>query len=501
MLSQEQIEHLISLPENELISLLNGYSLEEVENLYVSVENQIQNNETVSPQEKEAFITTLSFIETKRNGMRQEQGIQSEFIDTSQFHQLSSNELIDTLGLTIKKDNENKLLTFLGMLSAYTNESQLNISFNAPSSAGKSYIALEIAQYFPEKDVIKLGGASPTAFFHDQGVYDKEANTITVDLERKIIIFLDQPNTALLQKLRSFLSHDERIIKHKITDKNQRGGNRTKNVLLKGFPVVIFCSAGFHIDEQESTRFLLLSPDISQEKIRAAILERIKKESDSFSYKYLLESDERRALLKKRIQAIRQEPISDLIIEHPEEIENQFFNRISALKPRHSRDTGRICSLVKVFALLNVWFRKREGSALYVNQSDIDEAFKLWDVISEAQELNIPPYVYNFYKTVIVKGFEAKNDEESNGVKVGLSRQEILKLHYSTYGRHLSDYQLRKDLLPLLETTGLIYQEKDQNGDARKLLVYPTTSSTISSDKNKSGVSGGVSENDNTTST
>ncbi|KKT29088.1 MAG: hypothetical protein UW15_C0018G0001, partial [Parcubacteria group bacterium GW2011_GWC1_44_10] len=63
-----------------------------------------------------------------------------EKIDTSQFKPLSSQELVEILGLTIKKDEENKLLTFLCELSAYTESSQLNISFNAPSSTGKSYI-------------------------------------------------------------------------------------------------------------------------------------------------------------------------------------------------------------------------------------------------------------------------------------------------------------------------------------------------------------------------
>ena len=92
-----------------------------------------------------------------------------EKIDISQFKPISSQELIKTLGLTIKKDEENKLITFLCQLSAYTESSQFNISFNAPSSTGKSYIPTEIARLFPEEDVIEIGYCSPTAFFHDIG--------------------------------------------------------------------------------------------------------------------------------------------------------------------------------------------------------------------------------------------------------------------------------------------------------------------------------------------
>jgi len=66
-------------------------------------------------------------------------------IDVSKFKPLSSQELLGILGLTIKKDEENKLITFLCELSAYTDSSQFNISFNAPSSTGKSYIPTETA--------------------------------------------------------------------------------------------------------------------------------------------------------------------------------------------------------------------------------------------------------------------------------------------------------------------------------------------------------------------
>ncbi len=165
-------------------------------------------------------------------------------IDCSQFKPIAAQELIDILGLTIKKDNENKLITFLCELSAYTENSQFNISFNAPSSTGKSYIPTEIARIFPEEDVIEIGYCSTTAFFHDVGEYDEVRKGYLVDLSRKILIFLDQPHTQLLERLRPLLSHDKKEMLLKITDKSQKFGLRTKTVLLRGFPSVIFCSAG-----------------------------------------------------------------------------------------------------------------------------------------------------------------------------------------------------------------------------------------------------------------
>jgi len=386
--------------------------------------------------------------------------------DISNFKPITCQDLIKILGLTIKRDETNKIITFLVQLSAYTEDSQINISFNAPSSTGKSFIPLEIVSLFPDEDVIKLGNCSPTAFYHEQGEYDKATNTIKVDLSRKILIFLDQPSTQLLERLRALLSHDEKIIKAKITDKNQKGGNRTKTVAIKGFPVVIFCTAGLRLDEQEATRFLLLSPEISYEKIREAIYEKIKKEADIKNYKDFTEKDPDRKLLKERILAIKEADIKEIKIGNPSLIQELFFKNIKQPKPRHQRDIARVISLIKVLALLNLWFREKDGEAVIANEDDIKEAFRVWETISESQELNLPPYVLNLYKDVILKAHKAVNR--------GLSRQEIMKKHFEVYGRFLPDWQLRQWVIPMLETSGLITQEAD-SFDRRKILIYPAS--------------------------
>ena len=407
-----------------------------------------------------------------------------ERIDTSQFKPLSSQELIKTLGLTIKKDEENKLITFLCELSAYTENSQFNISFNAPSSTGKSYIPTEIARLFPEEDVIEIGYCSPTAFFHDIGEYQKEKKGYLVDLSRKILIFLDQPHTQLLERLRPLLSHDKKEIKLKITDKTQKFGLKTKNVLLRGYPSVIFCTAGLKIDEQEATRFLLLSPETNQEKIREAIHEKIKKETDANAYQEWLDSNPERKILKERIKAIKQENIKEIKIGSPEKIEQKFFKKNKMLKPRHSRDVGRLISLIKSFALLNLWFRKRDGATIIANDEDIEGAFKIWNAISESQELNLPPYIFHLYHEVILSAWSDKNKNRTEGFEeitgeLGLTRQDIIQKHYQVYGRFIPDWQLRQQIIPMLETAGLITQEPDPN-DKRKMLIYPTTPLTIS---------------------
>lgn len=392
-------------------------------------------------------------------------------IDTSQFTPLTIKELSEILGITIKRDEDNKVVTFLGMLSAYTEESQFNISFNAPSSTGKSFIPVEISAVFPDVDVLALAYTSPTSFFHSTGVFDKERGVMIVDLSRKIIIFQDQPHNQLLERLRPLLSHDKKVLRVQITDKNQKYGTKTKQIEIIGYPAVIFCSAGLRIDEQESTRFILLSPEMNQEKIREAINSKIERESNPEKYKAIIDSNETRELLKLRIQAIKAEKVKSIKLDpYKQLIKELYLSKRKVLKPRHQRDIGKIISLIKSLALLNLWFRDRDGDAITVSQEDIINAFEIWDRLSESQEYNLPPYIFNFYWDVIVPCFTEKRD--SGSVEKGVRKQELMQKHKQVYGTYIEDWKLRQELLPMLETSGLISTDVNEK-DKRVTLIIP----------------------------
>ena len=395
-----------------------------------------------------------------------------EAIDPSQFKPMTGTDIAKVLDLTIKKDDDNKVITLLCCATAYTEDSQTNLSFNAPSSTGKSYTALEVAKLFPPEDVIKLANCSRNAFFHEQGVYDKEKNQMTIDFARKILIFTDMPHSGLLEKLRSFLSHDEKLMISKITDKGDKGGNRTKTVILRGFASVVFCSAGLKMDPQELTRFILLNPETSQEKIKAGIINTISKETDSAKYEDLVEKDENRKLLKLRLRAIKQAKINDIKLGNEEMIQQYFLNSHRNTQPRHQRDVKKLISLIKAFALMNLWWRERSGKTITANESDMKEAFALWDRISPSHDLNIPPYIHDIYSKVIVPACKEKNNvEEYSEMKLGVTRMEILRKHHQVLKQPLGMDMLKNNIIPCLESAGLITCEKDKE-DGRKEVIF-----------------------------
>ncbi len=396
-----------------------------------------------------------------------------EEIDISQFKPLFTDDLAGILGLTIKQDDINKVTTFLSQLSAYTEENQFNTSFNAPSSTGKSYIPTETARYFPEADVMEIGYCSPTAFFHSAGDYDESTNTYTVDLSHKIIVFLDQPHDQLLERLRPVLSHDKKEIVVKITDKTQKHGMKTKTVVLVGYPSVIFCTAKLKMDEQEATRFILLSPEISQEKIRHAVRQTINREADSEHFKAGINADHGRQLLMKRILAIKAAGIQDIKLEFPDLVEEKFLARYEKLKPRQQRDIKNLIALVKAFALLNLWWRDQDGGTITANHEDVAASFKIWDHIYLSQGFGLPPYVFSVYWDIILACWlEKKVDLQPGEKSQGLTRKDVQGYHYKIRGSMLDTTRLRTEIIPMLETAGLICQETDPD-DRRNKLIFP----------------------------
>lgn len=377
--------------------------------------------------------------------------------------ELTLDELDEILDSTVKKDRPSKLIVFLGMLLAQTEEDQLNCALLAESAAGKSYIPLELSEYFPENEKRIYAGASPTAFFHEVGEWDEECKIIRVNLEKKILLFLDQPHWQLMEKLRPLLSHDCKRLIYKITDKKEKKGLLTKTVEIIGFPTVIFCTAKGTLEEQEKTRIWLLSPETSEEKILEALNLLGVKESDRNGFKKFIEEHPQRRWLKTRIEMIRRTGISEVIIPNNESVLQRFITNRSGLKPRDTRDFSRLLRLIKAHALLNAFTRVRiNESTILATEADIEGAWNLYEEVSEANELGLPPNHLKIFKEVV---------EPICLPAQGCLRKEILLKFRLVFHRYLSPRTLAEEILPSLEAAGLIYQEADVN-DRRLMRIF-----------------------------
>lgn len=399
--------------------------------------------------------------------------------DEPPFEEISLEDVADVLSLTIKDDDVNKKTIFLAMLSAYTDKSQINVSINAPSSTGKTYLASQISALFPEEDKVKRSGASPTSFFYGEGIVDEERNAKIVSLSRKILLFFEQPNPELQMRLRGLLSHDDREIIHTLTNKT-KGRNQTDKIILQGFPATVFCSAGMRLDEQEATRAILISPEATQAKINQAVSLQFERGADEGAFRARIESNPARNELKRRIIAIRDEHVDDIIIPSPDELERRFRALLPVLQPRHSRDSDHFQQLIKAIALLNVWHRRQSDGTIIASQSDIEQAFILWEDFFDTQNLNVPPAVLAIYKKYVLPAYIEKYSRADRSIKakmvkdeVGLSVQELNAFHLDAEGAPMNNDLLRKQILPQLESSGLLVLEKPVEGDKRSRHIFP----------------------------
>jgi hypothetical protein len=393
-------------------------------------------------------------------------------------------EVCKILGTVIKRDITSTAITFLTLLLTYTDRNQQIISFRADSSTGKSYIPLEILALFPEKDITKIAGASPTALIHSsdaEPVYEKfiasdgkeyeRLKQYVLDMERKIMLFKDQPDQKLLIKMRSFLSKDEKESKFPITERTKSGTLRTKNIILIGYTTVVYCSAKFIGEEQENSRAFILSPEMTQEKLHDAIALIMEKETNYNIFRENIEKDPNRKWLAQRIGFVKEAHIREIELtpEDSEYLAEQFHKRTPNLAPRHTRDVPRLVALAKAHALLNYMRRsatdKAKPDIIEANRRDVDVALELYDQIAPSNELGIPPALLEWYEKVLVPLWEPGSKEVAD-------RKAMLKKHREVYHRPLSRRKLEEDYLPGLENANLITGEPDPD-DRRRIIYLP----------------------------
>ena len=215
----------------------------------------------------------------------------------------------------VKHEEELIKLVTIVMASAYT-PNPLNLALESPQSEGKSYPLVEVAELFPKEDVWDLGGMTPQVLTRERGYYvdretgknigediaelkgkinvlgsskdDKERKAELkielvilmdgavkiVDMQGKILLFLEAPSKETFAKLRPILSRDKYEIEYKFVDIPYKNGPQvTMEARIRGWPVAIYATADSphgNIWDQIRSRFIVVSPNMRKEKYKAA---------------------------------------------------------------------------------------------------------------------------------------------------------------------------------------------------------------------------------------
>jgi hypothetical protein len=229
------------------------------------------------------------------------------------------------------------------------------------------------------------------------------------------------------------------------------------------------------MQDQEKTRLLLLSPEIDQEKIREAIMLKIDKEGDTDAYNLRLITDPRRLMLAERISNIKSARIKEVKI--PEELRQEIYDHFTGSHryaiPRHQRDITRLLCVIKGHALLNFMYRKHNGDHIYINREDMLIGFKLYNSISEANELGLSPELFNIYELL------APSIKLETG---GVDRKEFQRLYFEAFHKVLGR-EGANNVLTAFETAGLLISQQDQLDKRVTKYVLPDMGYTSEPEK------------------
>ena len=337
------------------------------------------------------------------------------------------------IGRTVKHDKMASNLVLKAGLSSYTRE-PLNVFLRGDSSVGKTYVVVNSLAVFPKEDVWFLGGLSPTALVHDRGLLvDKDGEPIVqvpkpekdateeekeayemyreemktshylVDLQGKILVFLEAPNFETFNKLRPVLSHDVWEISYKFTDTNQKGPLRTTHVVLRGWPATIFCSTSEKFVQDLATRSFTFSPETTEEKYRDA--NKLTGSKAAFPWKFERDTD---AVLLEGYITFFKNRMKELQVIVP--YAEMFGSTFPAKFPRSMRDFKHVLGLIQVSALFHLAQRpllvrkvRLEEQHVYVLaiKEDYDNTMALWKEVRETTETSAASHHLKFFHEVV----------------------------------------------------------------------------------------------------
>ena len=178
------------------------------------------------------------------------------------------NEILhESRGTPFVGDDANLLLTFSVMLSCKTG-SPLNLEMIGQSASGKTYMTLTARNGFPKSMVMVLAGASREALKYDYDEVDEDGNFI-VKVDGKCIVVLEKDESEpFIRKMKPLMSGDDSELVWKTPIKNELTGEiETRDFIIRGQPSFITLTTRNPREQEQITRQLLMTPDITSEKV------------------------------------------------------------------------------------------------------------------------------------------------------------------------------------------------------------------------------------------
>jgi len=457
--------------------------------------------------------------------------------------------IIKTIEKEVKRDDVLVRQILYTGISTYTFD-PLNLAILAPTSEGKTYATTKVMQYFPNEDVWRIGGMSTKVLVRQKGILinskgesiqkqvdelreklqnvntaefkldftapkvkdepkltlqekveqrkneiKKELSVIMegasklIDLTGKILVFLEPPQHELWNLLKPILSHDEEEMRYDYVDRTD-DGIETKNVIVRGWPAVIFCSAK---DESEwkiwpeiQSRFLITSPNMNKDKVQDGnMLIAQRKGLPNTMQQQIIVSDKDQELAKKCVVYIKKwisrlALVNRLDYKHGNAVwipygDPILWSRLSGNKGTDNRATNRIFSFLNIIPMAKAHLRP---TLVYGNERQVIATLDdLSETLHITQNMSgIPTHKVKFFTDIFTDLYDSKTGPDIKDDKVeeikAVTTSQLCEHYKLKTGKSITNRNLHNQFLNELLNNGFI-DERESLIDKRQKIYFP----------------------------
>jgi hypothetical protein len=343
-----------------------------------------------------------------------------------------------------------RIACFLACVSTYSAQ-PLNLNLSHIHGTGGTYNALLASRYFPKEDVWKLGKLSRTALIHEWGDYDEQRRAMLVNMERKILIFVENPELEVLQMLRPLLSHDEHEIMYRTTEKTKSGRLRTFVAFLKGWPAFIFAGARMPVTAEYRTRYLTASPEVSQDRTRLVI----QRHAEAFMFPERFQENEETETIRAAMQILRENAPVRVRVPFADRLAKHFDTSISEAM----RWFDLFSWLIQASAVLHMFQRAKDPDGYVIaDVKDVETAYEAFKAMQQTTIFGLGQHLIGFWEALKNQGSDEYTFDEA-------------RIIYSrTFQRGISKRNLKEYWLDPLEAAGLVDIDEDPRDRRRKII-------------------------------
>jgi hypothetical protein len=479
------------------------------------------------------------------------------------------NFILDVIGKEVKKDDKLARQVLYTIFSSGT-KNPMNLAINAPSGEGKSYVANKIGALFGDDTVISLSGMTEKALFHKRGMIgvkvdgqyvslkllldplqkemtkieeekeetktadeknelNQEYNELLerveelenkavkiIDLQNKVLLFMDTPPENLFSALMPLMSHDKEETTYEFTDTDR--GIKTRTNVLRGFPSFIFTQAkdfsGYERAEEIMRRFLISNPNMDIGKYNEAADLIAKKYSvPDYVYQETIVSEEE----TEKAGLIANKILTDIqkLNEYTKPSKNNviipFYETVrkslNIVKGLDMTSTARIFGCLSLLPIIKSYRRPKlvieyptiERNGVPMKEPDLVIPIATFDDLQETLYLmenstGVRPFIMEWFEKVFMAAFKSKTgpDSKTRGKEtveesmIALTSESLREKHKEVYGKTLRSKQILETYLyPLMNSNSIDCIQSQIDGRAKIYFPINTEKYILLFDKNK----------------